>query len=75
MVRLSYYCVPDDFFSDSKVHIFREGHRILTGTIKDKSKVELSQHCVAFSEYINFNMVHRFIADILTARMALGLKI
>ena len=47
-----------------KVHIFWEGHKICeiytvdwTGTIKDKSTVEISQHFVAFSEYMNFNNI------------------
>ena len=28
---------------------------LLTGTTQDKSKVEISQNFVAFSEYMNFN--------------------
>ena len=30
---------------------------LLTGTTKDKSKLEISQNFVAFSEYMNFNAV------------------
>ena len=37
-----------------KVQIFLEGHKILTGTTKDKSKMEFLQNFVAFSEYVNF---------------------
>ena len=29
---------------------------LLTGTTQDKSKVEISQNFVAFSEYMNFNV-------------------
>ena len=28
---------------------------LLSGTTQDKSKVEISKHFVAFSEYMNFN--------------------
>ena len=44
-----------------KVHIFWEGRKILQNLHltfewpnKDKSKVEISQNFVAFSEYMNF---------------------
>ena len=44
-----------------KVHIFCEGQKnckisslLLTGTTEDKSKAEISQNFVAFSEYMNF---------------------
>ena len=30
---------------------------LLTGTTLDKSKVKISQNCVAFSEYMNFTFV------------------
>ena len=47
-----------------KVHIFWEGHKILQnlhltldGTTWDKSKVEISQNFVAFSEYMNFTTI------------------
>ena len=46
-----------------KVHIFWEGHKILrTSTlllsyiVPVKSNMEILQHFVAFSEYMNFNM-------------------
>ena len=28
---------------------------LVTGTTQDKNKLEISQKCVAFSEYMNFN--------------------
>ena len=39
-----------------KVHIFWEGHKILTTVHTDKSKVEILQNFAAFSEYTNFNL-------------------
>ena len=49
-----------------KVHIFWEGHKILrnlhlnfvysTNVSTDKSKMEISQNFVAFSEYMNFRI-------------------
>ena len=38
----------------SKVRIFWEGHKILSKVHTDKSKVEISQNFVAFSECMNF---------------------
>ena len=57
-----------NILSFPKVHIFWEGHKIstvdLTGTTWDKSTLEISQNCVAFSEYMNFTyLVLRTILD------------
>ena len=40
--------------TSGKVHIFREGHKILTVCTAVKSKGKISQNFVAFSEYMNF---------------------
>ena len=40
-----------------KVHIFWEGHKILSYVVPVKSKVKISQNFVAFSEYMN-NVVY-----------------
>ena len=36
---------------------------LLTGTTLDKSKVQISQNFVAFSEYMNFNLNLSFMAE------------
>ena len=52
--------MPRDFWT-FKVHIFWEGHKILRNlhllfyVLPVKSKEEISQNFVAFSEYMNFN--------------------
>ena len=50
-----------EFIVPSKVHIFWEGHKyfeiftlLLSYVVPAKSKVEISQNFVAFSEYMNF---------------------
>ena len=54
-----------NIFRLRKVHIFWEGHKILqistlllSYVVPVKSKVEISQNCVAFSEYMNFNVIY-----------------
>ena len=46
------------YYISIKVHIFWEGHKIsivdLSYVVPVKSMVEISQHFVAFSEYMNF---------------------
>ena len=55
----------DDWLSSDlrrfKVHIFWEGHKKVSYlvSVKSKSKVEISQNFVAFSEYMNFNAKYK----------------
>ena len=53
-------CWPEGNYWNSKLHIFWEGHKILRNlhltfshVVSVKSKVEISQNFVAFSEYMN----------------------
>ena len=56
-------------FVSNKVHIFWEGHKILRNLhltflsyeVPVKSKVEILQNFVAFSEYMNFNVDTRLV--------------
>ena len=52
-----------DVVSTFKVHLFWEGHKILRNLhlTVDKSKVEIPQNFVAFSEYTNFNYKSSFL--------------
>ena len=60
MPYLHMFVGSDSDFGLGKVHIFWKGHKILRNlhlTLdwqKDKSKVEISQNFVSFSEYMNF---------------------
>ena len=43
-------------YSEKATQFCEISNLLLTGTTQDKSKVEISQNCVAFSEYMNFNI-------------------